>query len=96
MFRGFWNFAMVGCLSETPTSFIFILSRVSRYYSQGLTQKHPCSLHLKTNPGWQRISELRVDGTDGALELPGGLPLRTQYDDRGAQQGSDDKELTEV
>ena len=45
-FRDYWNFELVVCLSETPTSFIFILSRVSRYYSQGLTQKHPCSLHL--------------------------------------------------
>jgi hypothetical protein len=32
--------------------------------NQGLTQKHPRLEHLKTNPGWQVIAELLVEGMD--------------------------------
>jgi len=54
---------------RSPRSAIFVLTRVSRSYSQGLTQKHPSSEHLKTNPGWQVTAKLPVEGADTALEL---------------------------
>lgn len=70
MLRGSWNFAWWHILMEhTPRSAIFILTRVSRSYSQGFTQKHPSLEHLKTNPGWQVIVKLLAEGADEALEL---------------------------
>ena len=39
----------------------------SSSYSQGFTQKHPKLLHLKTNPGWQRMTELPAEGDEVLL-----------------------------
>jgi hypothetical protein len=37
--------------------------------SQGFTQTHPLLVHLRTNPGMQRIAELPAEGRDGVREL---------------------------